>query len=141
MSGDGVDSWYHEKESAWLYRKVAACEADAAKAKLFAKLGAAAEHQADKWQASQPGRSLQFEPSLRARIVARLLEHTSPRSMRHVLAAMKLRGLSVYTAPAAPTAAGHVMPTTLAQVGESHRGVSGGNFRAAVFGVNDGLVS
>ena len=52
---------------------------------------------------------------------------------------MKLRGLSVYTAAAAP---GHVRPTSVAQVGERHRGgVSGGNLRATVFGINDGLVS
>lgn len=33
------------------------------------------------------------------------------------------------------------MPTSLAQVGQRHRGVSGGNLRATVFGINDGLVS
>jgi VIT1/CCC1 family predicted Fe2+/Mn2+ transporter len=58
--------------------------------------------------------------------------------MRSVLAAMKLRGLSVYTAP---VAGGHAMPTTLSDVGVRHRGSLGGNLRATVFGVNDGLVS
>jgi len=58
--------------------------------------------------------------------------------MRSVLAAMKLRGLSVYTAP---IASGHAMPTTLSEVGVRHRGGLGGNLRATVFGVNDGLVS
>ncbi|OGA35683.1 MAG: hypothetical protein A3F75_07845 [Betaproteobacteria bacterium RIFCSPLOWO2_12_FULL_64_23] len=39
-------------------------------------------------------------------------------------------------------APGHPLPTTLEEVGKRHRGVSGGgNLRAAVFGVNDGLVS
>jgi VIT1/CCC1 family predicted Fe2+/Mn2+ transporter len=52
---------------------------------------------------------------------------------------MKLRGLSVYSAPVATP--GHVMPTSVSQVGERHRGAGGGNLRAAVFGVNDGLVS
>jgi VIT1/CCC1 family predicted Fe2+/Mn2+ transporter len=52
---------------------------------------------------------------------------------------MKLRGLSIYTSTTAP---GHVMPTSVSQVGERHRGgVSGGNLRATVFGINDGLVS
>jgi VIT1/CCC1 family predicted Fe2+/Mn2+ transporter len=51
---------------------------------------------------------------------------------------MKVRGLSVYS-HAAP---GHPVPTTLEEVGKRHRGVSGGgNLRAAVFGINDGLVS
>jgi len=33
------------------------------------------------------------------------------------------------------------MPTSVQQIGLRHRGLSGGNLRAAVFGVNDGLVS
>jgi VIT1/CCC1 family predicted Fe2+/Mn2+ transporter len=36
---------------------------------------------------------------------------------------------------------GHSMPLTVAEVGESHRRVGGGNLRAAVFGANDGLIS
>ena len=134
----GLDGWLHEKESAWLYTQVAACEPDPAKRDLFLKLGAAAEDQARKWQASQPGRDVSFSPSTRARIVAALVRRTGPRAARHVLAAMKLRGLSVYTAAAAP---GHPMPTAVGQVGERHRGVSGGNLRASVFGANDGLIS
>ncbi len=144
MTSAGVDSWYHEKESAWLYRQVAAAETDPAKSALFLKLAAAAEEQAAKWQlASQrdAGRSEPrlFVPSLRARIVARLLARFDPRSLRPVLAAMKLRGLSIYSAPLA--VAGHAMPTSLAQVGARHRSALGGGLRAAVFGVNDGLMS
>ena len=145
MTPAGVDSWYHEKESAWLYRQVAAAEADPAKSALFLKLAAAAEEQAAKWQlaaqrdtAGSPEPRL-FVPSLRARIVARLLSRFEPRSLRAVLAAMKLRGLSIYSAPLA--VAGHAMPTSLAQVGARHRSALGGGLRAAVFGVNDGLVS
>ncbi len=134
----GVDSWYHEKESAWLYRQVAAAEPDPNKRDLFLRLSAAAESQAAKWQ-QQPGAiAAQFTPSLRARIVARLLAHFEARSLRPVLAAMKLRGLSIYSAP---PASGHVMPTSLEQVGARHRSAVGGSLRAAVFGVNDGLVS
>jgi VIT1/CCC1 family predicted Fe2+/Mn2+ transporter len=56
---------------------------------------------------------------------------------------MKLRGLSVYSAPAASAAHsnGHAMPTSLSDVGASHRSSLGGNLRASVFGVNDGLLS
>ena len=145
MTSAGVDSWYHEKESAWLYRQVAAAEADPAKSALFLKLAAAAEEQAAKWQLAAerdtPGtpEARRFVPSLRARIVARLLSRFEPRSLRAVLAAMKLRGLSIYSAPLA--VAGHAMPTSLAQVGARHRSALGGGLRAAVFGVNDGLVS
>ena len=136
---DGLDSWYHEKESAWLYRRVADRESDPLKSQLFRKLGEAAEDQARKWEALQPQREFGFRPSMRARVVAGLVDQIGPRAARNVLAAMKLRGLSIYTSTTAP---GHVMPTSVSQVGERHRGgVSGGNLRATVFGINDGLVS
>ena len=136
---DGLDSWYHEKESAWLYRRVADRESDRLKSQLFHKLGEAAEDQARKWESLQPQRRFEFRPSMRARVVAGLADQIGPRAARNVLAAMKLRGLSIYTSTTAP---GHVMPTSVSQVGERHRGgVSGGNLRATVFGINDGLVS
>ncbi len=137
MSGSGVDSWRHEKESAWLYRIVAEVERDRAKSQLFLKLATAAEGQADTWHANHPGNHL-FVPSTRGKIVAALVRALGPRKVRPVLAAMKLRGLSVYTSS---QSAGHEMPTSIAQVGERHRGFGGSNLRAAVFGVNDGLVS
>ena len=145
MTRDSPDSWYHEKESAWLYRQVAAAEPDPHKRELFLKLADAAEQQAVRWQlaeartAAAPAAERVFVPALRARIVARLLRRFEPRSLRPVLAAMKLRGLSVYSAPHA--IAGHAMPTSLAQVGARHRSLLGGGLRAGVFGVNDGLVS
>jgi VIT1/CCC1 family predicted Fe2+/Mn2+ transporter len=142
----GVDSWYHEKESAWLYLQVAAAEPDPHKSRLFTQLAAAAEEQADKWVASSrnsAGSSPRrvFAPSVRARIVARLIKRFGPRSLRSVLAAMKLRGLSIYSVPAAISGQGHAMPTSLAEVGARHRSTLRGNLRASVFGVNDGLVS
>jgi len=145
LTGPGLDSWYHEKESAWLYRRVAAAEPDAHKRRLFEQLAVAAEEQAGKWQqsaasnrAGAPQRV--FSPSARARIVARLLERFEPSSLRPVLAAMKLRGLSIYSGLAG-SIAGHAMPTSLAEVGARHRSTLGGSLRAAVFGVNDGLIS
>ena len=144
-----LDSWYHEKESAWLYHLVAAAEPDARKRNLFLQLAAAAEEQAAKWEVSARhatapdatplGSKRVFTPSLRARIVAQLLRHFGPRPLRSVLAAMKLRGLSVYSAPA--SIAGHAMPTSVSDVGARHRGGLGSNLRASVFGVSDGLVS
>jgi vacuolar iron transporter family protein len=139
-------AWYHEKESAWLYRQVAAAEPHAHRSRLFLALAAAAEDQAAKWEQSArrsgiaiPAASRPFVPNLRARIVAQLVRHFGPRSVRSVLAAMKLRGLSVYSAPVAVP--NHSMPTTVADVGARHRRSIGGNLRASVFGVNDGLVS
>jgi VIT1/CCC1 family predicted Fe2+/Mn2+ transporter len=140
-----VDSWYHEKESAWLYREVAAAEPHDHKSRLFLQLAAAAEEQAAKWETSSRqgavpnGPKRIFTPSLRARIVAQLIRQFGPRALRSVLAAMKLRGLSIYSAPV--SIEGHAMPTSVSDVGVRHRGGAGSNLRAAVFGVSDGLVS
>ena len=82
MSAD-LDSWRHEKESAWLYTRVAAAEPDPHKRRLFLQLGAAAEEQAAHWGNSA---SLPFAPSLRARIVARLVSRFGPKALRGVLA-------------------------------------------------------
>ena len=148
MTAPGIDSWYHEKESAWLYRCVAAAEREPRKSRLFEQLADAAEEQAGRWEqlaarsTGPAGASRVYTPALRARIVAQLLRHFEPRALRAVLAAMKLRGLSVYSAPSAAGAiAGHAMPTSLAEVGARHRSSLGGSLRAAVFGVNDGLIS
>jgi VIT1/CCC1 family predicted Fe2+/Mn2+ transporter len=132
------DSWFHERESAWLYRIVAEREANPAHRQLFGTLADAAEHQAGIW-AARLARVPEFAPTRRARIVAGLVRRFGPRQMRTVLIAMKLRGMSVYSTALA--AGGHTMPTSVGEVGQRHRGVGGSNLRAAVFGVNDGLVS
>ncbi|HUO95908.1 MAG TPA: VIT1/CCC1 transporter family protein [Steroidobacteraceae bacterium] len=130
------DSWFHERESAWLYRRLAAVEPDPPKQQLFLALADAADEQAGTWARhlrAEPA----FAPTLRARLVAALTDLLGPRRTRSALIALKLRGLSVYN----PPAPGHAMPTTVDEVGRRHRGFGGGNLRAAVFGVNDGLLS
>lgn len=133
------ESWYHEKESAWLYRAVAAAEDDAGRRALFLKLADAAEEQAACWRRKDPAIPDHYSPALRARVVAGLLRRIPPRHLRPILAAMKLRGLSVYTGPRAP--ASHDTPTSATQVGGRHSTVGGNSLRAAVFGASDGLVS
>ena len=132
------ESWYHERESAWLYRVVAEAEPDPRHRQLFRALADTAEEQAKHWaKAANPG---EFRPQVRARLVAWLVRRLGPRALKPILAAMKLRGLSVYGA--SPAIDGHLMPVTVQDVGQRHRSVTGGNnLRAAVFGVNDGLVS
>jgi hypothetical protein len=109
------DSWYHEKESAWLHRAVAAAEPDAASQALFLKLAMVAEQQADSWRRTHPQIVADFTPGLRARVAARLVKRIKPRHLRPVLAAMKLRGLSMYAGPRAP--ATHDLPSAADQVG------------------------
>ncbi len=138
------DNWFEEKQAAWLYRRLTTCEHDPEKKRLFAALADAAESQARVWakhaveQGEAPPSS--FRVSLRARVVVALAEFLGPRAIRPVLAAMKIRGISAYQT--LPLRLGHAMPTSVEQVGGRHRGTTtGGNLRAAVFGVNDGLVS
>lgn len=136
-----LDHWREEKRSALLYRVLAEVEKGTGRGALFAELAAAAETQGSIWaQAAIRGGEVlpAFTPGLRVRIAALLIRRFGPRRIRPVLAALKVRGLSVYSSKAP----GHEMPTTLEEVGAGHTGAaSGGNLRAAVFGVNDGLVS
>jgi VIT1/CCC1 family predicted Fe2+/Mn2+ transporter len=138
-----VENWFEEKQSAWLYRQLAAQEPDPHKQKLFTDLAAAAERQALDWERTvgDARQALpEFRPTLRARVSAWLLRRLGVRVMRPVLAAMKIRGLSVYRGRVSGRR--HPMPTSVEEVGGRHRGAgSGGNLRAAVFGINDGLVS
>jgi VIT1/CCC1 family predicted Fe2+/Mn2+ transporter len=135
-SGEG---WLDETRSAYLYRVIAEVERGSPRADLFQKLAREAEGQAAIWArnaglASVPA----FVPDLRTRIVAGLLRRYGPRKIRGILTAMKVRGLSVYS-HAAP---GHPALTSVEEIGKRHRGIAGGgNLRAAVFGINDGLVS
>jgi len=132
-------SWLEEKQSAWLYRQAAQAEPDPRMHRLFDQLADAAEQQAAIWSGDS---NATFKPDLRARVVAVLLQRIPPRKLRPILTAMKLRGLSAYDTPAHNLAGdGHIMPTSFSEVGRSHRGYGGGNLRAAVFGINDGLVS
>ncbi|MDA8129191.1 MAG: VIT1/CCC1 transporter family protein [Betaproteobacteria bacterium] len=135
------ESWQEEKQSAWLYRVVAECERGTPRAALFDELARAADDQAAIWLAAitrdggaPPGA---FRPDLRARIVARLTRWLKPRTMRGVLAAMKVRGMVLYEHDPP-----HPMPVRRDDIGKRHQnGAAGNALRAGVFGVNDGLVS
>jgi VIT1/CCC1 family predicted Fe2+/Mn2+ transporter len=134
------ESWREEKQSAWLYRALADSESEARMATLFGTLAKAADEQAVYWAklVADKGKALpEFVPEPRARLVAALARTLGARRIRPALAAMKVRGLSAYDS--APV--GHSMPTDVAMIGRGHRSVGGGNLRAAIFGINDGLVS
>ncbi|MDX2298347.1 MAG: VIT1/CCC1 transporter family protein [Xanthomonadaceae bacterium] len=136
-----LESWHEERQSAWLYRELAACEPAAHVASLFTELAAAAERQALYWESlmrADGHAAPTFTPEWRARLAATLARTLGARRLKPLLAALKVRGLSAYSA-AVPS--GHTMPTHHTEVGRGHRAVGGGNLRAAIFGVNDGLVS
>ncbi len=135
-----LHNWTEEKRSAWLYRVVSDAECGTPRQVLFLELARAADAQAAYWEAAlhAEGRPTPvFRPDARARLVAWLIPRLGVRPLRGVLAAMKVRGMSLYHAPPP-----HGIPTDLEQLrGERHRSAGSGQLRAAVFGVNDGLVS
>lgn len=134
-------SWREEKRSAYLYRVVSDAESGTPRQTLFLELAREADTQASLWEKEvrkAGGAVPPYRPELRTRVVAGLVRRLGPRALRTVLAAMKVRGMALY----GDHRVGHAMPRSVADVGRSHQGIgSGGNLRAAVFGVNDGLVS
>ncbi len=135
-----IDAWREEMRSAYLYRIVSDVESGTPRQLLFLELAKAAEAQAAIWAdlirrgGSAPPPA--YRPDLRTRIVAGLVRRLGVASMRHLLSAMKVRGMSLYHGPAP-----HAMPVSADFKERRHRVSEGGNLRAAVFGVNDGLVS
>lgn len=139
-----LTSWIEEQRSAFLYRACAEAEAGTRQGEMFERLAGEAEAQAAIWRAQITARGHAppppYEPDARARLVARMVRAAGPRRLRPVLAAMKVRGMAVYSG-AAPDS-GHGPTAASASSERRHRALrSGGNLRAAVFGVNDGLVS
>lgn len=136
-----LESWTEEKRSAWLYRIVSDAECGSPRQILFLELAQAADAQAALWEtelrmagAAVPER---YQPDLRARLVGWLIPRFGVRPLRGVLSALKVRGMSLYHGAETP----HGMPANLEQMRAERHRTGAGNLRAAVFGVNDGLVS
>jgi len=139
-----LESWTEEQRSAFLYRACADAESGTVRAELFKRLAGEAEAQAAIWRAQLTARGHPppgpFVPDTRTKLVARMVRWMGPRRLRNVLAAMKVRGMAIYGTSVAPE--GHALPQKGGALEHRHRGLGGGgNLRAGVFGVNDGLVS
>jgi VIT1/CCC1 family predicted Fe2+/Mn2+ transporter len=140
-----LESWTEEQRSAFLYRACAAAESGTVRAELFRRLAGEAEAQSAIWRAQLTAKGhpapAPFVPDARAKLVATLVRLLGPKPLKGVLAAMKVRGMAVYGTTAAQDV-GHAVPAAGGGVEHRHRGLAGGgNLRAAVFGINDGLVS
>jgi vacuolar iron transporter family protein len=140
-----LESWHEEQQAAYLYRVCADAEAGTPRAELFRGLAGEADAQAAIWRDQLTTRGHPppppYVPDVRTRIVAALVRRVGPRRLKSILAAMKVRGMAVYGATVSPPS-GHAPPTAGSGTEHRHRGLGGGgNLRAAVFGVNDGLVS
>lgn len=125
------DNWWEEKRSAYLYAIMAATEKNHLHKKLFLDLQTAAEKQAATWAKSfhdkHPNETLTFQPDFRTKLVTQLVRLLGVERVHFILSAMKIRGMSVFS-----------------KFHSEHRHTSGSsanNLRAAVFGINDGLVS
>ncbi|HET9045963.1 MAG TPA: VIT1/CCC1 transporter family protein [Casimicrobiaceae bacterium] len=139
-----LESWVEEQRSAFLYRACADAESGTVRAELFQRLAGEAEAQAAIWRAQLTAKGhpapQPFVPDSRTRFVAWLVGRLGPRPLKGVLAAMKVRGMAIY-GPSAVVDPGHALPVA-GGLEHRHRGLGGGgNLRAAVFGINDGLVS
>ncbi|HNQ04725.1 MAG TPA: VIT1/CCC1 transporter family protein [Thiobacillaceae bacterium] len=136
-----LENWREEKRSAWLYRIVSDAESGTPRQVLFLELARAAERQAEAWADAlrRDGRHVPaiWRPDPRTRLIGWLVPRLGVGTMKGILAAMKVRGMSLYRGPRP-----HGIPMRLEQIDAGQqRAQDGNNLRAAVFGVNDGLVS
>jgi len=137
-----VERWHAEFQAAWIYDQLAVLEQDERRRTLWRELAVAAGEQAGllAQDLAREGRARpDFHPSWRARTAVACARRFGIRTARPLLAALKVRGLSVFSA-AAPDV--HAMPHDASEIGARHRRAgTGGQLRAAVFGASDGLVS
>lgn len=128
---DYHENWREEMRSAYLYTVMAKYELNAVNKKLFQDLHEAAQKQAQAWEKKmrQEGATppSSFVPDLRTRIVANLVRLLGTQNVHFILSAMKIRGMSVFRQ-------GHTETRHTSSSMAS-------NLRAAVFGINDGLIS
>lgn len=125
------DNCREEQRSAYLYGIMAENELNILHKKLFLDLKLAAEKQAKLWESKIHEKHLPppppFRPDARTRIVSWLIKWIGAENIHSMLSAMKIRGMSVFT-----------------RYHSEHRHTSlnsVSNLRAAIFGINDGLVS
>src|SRR5579862_8769244 len=125
------ENWYEEKRSAYLYGVMAQHEKNVLHKKLFLDLQTAAEKQASLWEKKMAEESMHpppsFVPELRTRLISTLIKILGTERLHTILSAMKIRGMSVFT-----------------HYHSEHKHTSlnsASNLRAAVFGINDGLIS
>ena len=140
-----LESWNEEQRSALLYRACAQAEEGSPRAELFHQLAGEAEAQAAIWRAQLTARGHPapgpYAPDARTKLIMALVRRVGPRRLKGMLAAMKVRGMSIYGVTPAREV-GHATPRAGTGVEHRHRGLYGGsNLRASVFGINDGLVS
>src|SRR5579885_818733 len=118
---DFLGNWKEEMQSAYLYRVLAEKEKGNRRGGLFRSLEGEARKQAGIWAEKivKNGQAVpaEFTPDFRTKILVALVHWFGPRSLRTALAAMKVRGMSVY---ASPTLMEHALPTSVQDIGQRH---------------------
>jgi VIT1/CCC1 family predicted Fe2+/Mn2+ transporter len=151
-----LENWRNELDSADLYNFLARYEADSQRAGLMREMAEAEIRHADVMRhglEEQGVRLPAFRVSFKTRVLKLLARIGGPRLIYPLLHGTEITGTADYAAQDAKTAAlageerSHArtlgeMSRTAVTTGERwHRTAGGGTLRAAVFGVNDGLVS
>ena len=131
-------NWEAELDSFMLYRILSKVERDQKKRILFKKLSAESMNQSGIWRkmAEPSSKKWNYQIPTKIKFIALLLNWLGPKYIIHFLPAAKVRGLSTYRSPDKEHYKG------LNENEKVHSKVmSGSNLRAAIFGINDGLVS
>jgi VIT1/CCC1 family predicted Fe2+/Mn2+ transporter len=149
-----------EMDGITLYRALAAAEKDPKRAEIFEKMARAEEHHAQRWLRliQSAGATVpMYRRSARVRLLGFVARHFGPRKILPIISALEARDEAGYLMQ--PEATGlpaqerahsralremsDVVPGPDAIMGREawHRTSRAGSLRAAVFGVNDGLVS
>jgi VIT1/CCC1 family predicted Fe2+/Mn2+ transporter len=151
-----LENWRHELDSADLYNFLARREPDAQRAALMREMAEAEIRHAEVMRNGLEDQGIRL-PSFRVSAKTRLLKFLArvggPRLIYPLLHGTEMEGTADYaaqdtkTAALAPEERSHArtlgeLSRTAVTAGERwHRTAGGGSLRAAVFGVNDGLVS
>lgn len=151
-----------EWEAAALYRKLAAAEGDTERSRILRELARMEDAHASRWQVKLEGMGEtipQWSPSKRSTALAFLARRFGTKMVLPVLEWFENDGANMYANEegAEDMAAQEQMhsrlfstmmsrhpgrdPLSITEREGRHRGAGGGSLRAAVFGINDGLVS
>jgi VIT1/CCC1 family predicted Fe2+/Mn2+ transporter len=135
--GPYFDNWQHEMDAVVIYETLAEIEKGNQRGELFSKLSKESQIQAKIWiDKAGPKNNWHYQQVLKVKIIHFLLKKIGPRYLMDVLSAMKIRGMSVYRLGDT-----HLNESSVQDENIHSKIKSGSNLRAAIFGINDGLVS
>ncbi len=130
-------NWKSEREARDIYLALAKIESGTKKGELFTKLAQESFHQSEIWLRKSPdGQNWIYQPDFKTRIVIKLIQKFGPRFFIDLLSGMKIRGISLYRLGDT-----HLTEAVLNNEKIHSKIAAGSNLRAAIFGINDGLVS